>query len=148
MPFPGERLAPRGAPKSWSIKKESKVEEFDMRVRVFTNGTTERMDVETNEGGHKRRIFTHDGPHGEVRGEGFVAGYAAGRTELKALTPQPKVKTGKKKPNPLITLENASREQLLDGLLAAMKDMGNPHWDAGEVKGNALGYVRNAASKK
>lgn len=98
MPFPGERLVPRGNPKSWSITKESKVEEFNMRVRAFTNGATERLDVELIENGNKRRIFTHDGPHAEARGEGFVAGYAAGRAALKPLTPQAKVKKGKKKP--------------------------------------------------
>lgn len=97
MPFAGERLAPRGAPKSWSIKKEQRVEEFNMRTRVFVNGATERLDVEISEGGNKRRIYTHDGPHGEARGEGFVAGYAAGRATLKPLTPQPKTKPGKKK---------------------------------------------------
>lgn len=145
MVFSGERMAPRGSPKSWAVKKEKKVEEFDMRVRVFTNGATERLDVEIIDGGNKRRLYTHDGPQAEIRGEGFVAGYAVGRTELKKLTPQPHTKPGKKKAKPTITLENATREQLLEGLLAAMRDMGNPHWSEDEQEGTALGYVRNAA---
>lgn len=100
MPFPGERLVPRGSKKSWEIAKESRVDEFNMRVRAFTNGETERLDVEILEDGIKRRLFSHEGPDANARGEGFVAGYAAGRATLKALTPQPKSKTNKKVARP------------------------------------------------
>lgn len=68
-------------------------------MRSFSNGATERCDVELIEGAHIRRIYAYDGPHAEVHGAGFVAGYAAGlaAANLKPLTPQAKSKPGKKK---------------------------------------------------
>jgi len=144
MPFPGERLAPRGNKRSWEPVTTKKVEEFDMRVRTFTNGGQDRVDIEITEGAHKRRIHTADVKlnMGEAYGDGFVNGYAVGRSELKPLTPQPKTKAGKKVEKPKLTLKTATREQLLEALLSAVKDMGNPEWDDAEVEGNALGYVK------
>lgn len=149
MPFPGERLAPRGAKKSWDIRKSKMVDELGMRVRVFSNGQDERLDVEVNENGNKRRIFTHDGPNAEVRGEGFIEGYKLGRQELKALTPQPKSKPGRRKETPAVTapltLKTATREQLVAALEVAAREQ----WDAAgwkatqpELDGSVLEYLR------
>src|SRR6185369_16442401 len=99
-PFPGERLMPRGNPKSWSVKNTKRLDNFNMRIRTFVNGTTERCDVEVEDGAHKRRIHAYEGPNAEIHGDGFVAGYAAGiaSVELKPLTPPPKRTSRKRTP--------------------------------------------------
>jgi hypothetical protein len=99
MPFSGERLAPRGNPKSWSVTQVKRVDNFNMRIRCFVNGTTERCDIEVEDGANKRRIHAYEGPHSEVHGDGFVAGYAAGvaSINLKPLTPPPKRTSRKRK---------------------------------------------------
>lgn len=56
---------------------------------------------------------------------------------------QPPLKTVKKL-TPMEELEKHSTLELRDGLLLAVKDMGNPHWDESEIVGNALSYVRAA----
>lgn len=67
-------------------------------IRTFSNDVTERCDVELIEGGgHKRRIYAYEGPKAEIAAAGFLAGYTAGVSTLKPLTPQPRSKPGKKK---------------------------------------------------
>lgn len=58
-------------------------------------------------------------------------------------TPAAPLPPPKKLTNREVLLE-FSNAQLVDGLIAAVKDMGNPHWDDHEIEYHALSYVKGA----
>lgn len=99
MPFPGERLAPRGNPKSWERKIALRDDAVPVTIDVFTNNIVDRVDVSLLEGDKKRRIFEKEllDQSGESFARGLLAGYKLGMVKIEPLKHQPNSPKKRKK---------------------------------------------------